>query len=98
MSNASSILNKVHNGLAVLIDVRSKLEYKMGHAEQSQNIPLDRVGSYNEVGKDTELYVYCASGARSGSAEQILRGQGFTNVKNVGGLGDWRAMGGAIVR
>lgn len=98
MNTASNILEKVHKGLAVLIDVRSKLEYKMGHAENAQNIPLGQVGSYNEVGKDTEIYVYCASGGRSGSAERILRQQGFTNVQNIGGVGNWRAMGGTIVR
>ena len=98
MNNAATILQKVHNDQAVLIDVRSKLEYKMGHAEGAQNIPLDKIGANIGVDKDTEVYLYCASGARSSSAEQVLRQKGFTNVHNIGGIGNWRAAGGTIVK
>jgi rhodanese-related sulfurtransferase len=35
---------------------------------------------------DREIIVYCASGARSAYAQQVLMSHGFTNVKNGGGI------------
>ncbi len=98
MDNAEIILKKVQENKAILLDVRSPLEYKMGHAEGSQNVPLDKVGTFNTVSNDSEIYLYCASGSRSSSAEGILRQNGFTNLHNIGGLGNWSASGGKVVR
>ena len=52
------------------------------------NIPLDEVESrIAEFGsRERKIIVYCASGGRSGYAEQILKGYGFRNVENGGGI------------
>ena len=42
--------------------------------------------------------VYCASGGRSGRAAQMLQQMGYDQVHNVGGLGDWIAGGGQVVK
>ena len=73
---------------AVLLDVRTPEEYRSGHIPGSKNIPLqtiDRVGSVAE-NKDTTLYVYCQSGARSRQAAGMLKQMGYTNVNNIGGI------------
>ena len=73
---------------AVLLDVRTPEEYRSGHIPGSKNIPLqtiDRVGSVAE-NKDTALYVYCQSGARSRQAAGMLKQMGYTNVNNIGGI------------
>ena len=73
---------------AVLIDVRLPEEYEEGHIPGSKNIPLqaiDKVASVAE-NKDTVLYVYCQSGARSRQATSMLQGMGYTNVNNIGGI------------
>ncbi len=73
---------------AVLLDVRTPEEYRSGHIPGSKNIPLqtiDRVGSVAE-NKDTALYVYCHSGARSRQAAGVLKQMGYTNVNNIGGI------------
>ena len=73
---------------AVLLDVRTPSEYGNGHIPGSQNVPLqviDKVVSVVE-NKDTMLYVYCQSGARSRQAIRILQGMGYTNVNNIGGI------------
>ena len=73
---------------AVLLDVRTPEEYRGGHIPGSRNIPLqtiDRVGSVAE-NKDTALYVYCQSGARSRQAAGMLKQMGYTNVNNIGGI------------
>ena len=73
---------------AVLLDVRTSEEYRGGHIPGSKNVPLqviDKVVSVVE-NKDTMLYVYCQSGARSRQATRILQGMGYTNVNNIGGI------------
>ncbi|MBR3755828.1 MAG: rhodanese-like domain-containing protein [Firmicutes bacterium] len=73
---------------AVLLDVRTPQEFKSGHIPQSKNIPLQTIEKVSSVvkNKDTALYVYCQSGARSRQAASALKGMGYTNVKNIGGI------------
>ncbi|HCL03831.1 MAG TPA: rhodanese-like domain-containing protein, partial [Lachnoclostridium phytofermentans] len=39
--------------------------------------------------KNSILYIYCQSGARSARACQILSAKGYTNVYNLGGIMGW---------
>ena len=73
---------------AVLLDVRSPQEYREGHIPGSQNVPLQQLDQVQEVTekKDTVLYVYCRSGARSRQAVSLLKHMGYTNVHNIGGI------------
>ncbi len=73
---------------AVLLDVRSPQEYREGHIPGSQNVPLQQLDKVEEVteNKDTILYVYCRSGARSRQAVSLLKHMGYTNVHNIGGI------------
>jgi rhodanese-related sulfurtransferase len=43
------------------------------------------------------IVVYCASGARSARAAQLLADLGYGPVSNLGGLGDWKSGGGKVV-
>ena len=73
---------------AVLLDVRTPEEYRNGHIPGSKNVSLqtiDRIGAVVE-NKDTALYVYCQSGARSRQAAGMLKQMGYTNVNNIGGI------------
>ena len=73
---------------AVLLDVRTPQEYRDGHIPGSKNVPLqsiDKVVSVTED-KDTVLYVYCQSGARSRQATGMLQQMGYRNVNNLGGI------------
>lgn len=72
----------------ILLDVRSEQEYKEGHVPGSQNIPLQLIDRAESVikDKDTPLFVYCYSGARSGQAVKMLKKMGYTDVKNIGGI------------
>ena len=77
---------------AVLIDVRTPEEYSEGHIPESRNVPLqtlDRVVNYVK-NKDTELFVYCHSGARSRQAAAMLGRMGYTRVNNIGGISSYR--------
>ena len=70
----------------IIIDVREPSEYASGHADGAINIPPSALMSGAEqiagLPKDTEIILYCLSGARSNVATHILRAQGFTNVVN----------------
>ena len=74
---------------AVLLDVRTTEEYKMGHIPGSKNLPLQEIDKIAFVVSDytTPLFVYCLSGARSGRAASILKKMGYLDVKNIGGIG-----------
>ena len=73
---------------AVLLDVREKDEYEEEHIPESVNIPLSNLEKIQDMhyAKDTPLFVYCHSGRRSGVAVMMLRGLGYTNAKNIGGI------------
>lgn len=76
---------------AAIIDVRTPEEFSAGHIEGAHNIPLDQIDVALKVIKDPNapLYLYCRSGARSGSATKFLQSKGYANVTNMGGIMSW---------
>ena len=77
---------------AVLLDVRTPEEYIEGHIPESKNVPLQTLDKIRTVveNKDTELFVYCYSGARSRQAAAALGQMGYTKVNNIGGISSYR--------
>ena len=74
---------------AVLIDVRSSMEYEQGHLNNSINIDVDAIESVIESkveDKDTKIIVYCRSGNRSATAANTLINLGYTNVYDLGAM------------
>ena len=73
---------------AVLLDVRTPEEYRGGHIPGSKNVPLHQIEKIESIAekKETPLFVYCQSGARSRQAASALARMGYTNVKNLGGI------------
>ena len=69
---------------AVLLDVRSEQEYKDGHIEGSINLPINRLPTIS-LAKDTPIFAYCFSGARSRRAAAFLKKAGYDAV-NIGGI------------
>ena len=73
----------------LVIDVRTPGEFRSGAFPEAINIPLDDLMAGNvELGNnmEREIIVYCASGARSAYAQQVLKSRGFANVINGGGI------------
>ncbi|MBN4053790.1 rhodanese-like domain-containing protein [Haliea sp. AH-315-K21] len=78
---------------SVWIDVRTIEEYNDDHIAGDLNMPLadiDVAEFSSMFSKDDEINLYCRSGNRAGQAKQILEAAGFTNVNNMGGIGDAR--------
>ncbi len=80
------------NKNAILLDVRTREEYASGHIEGSRNLPLDEIDRADSVIKDknTPLYVHCLIGGRSARAAAYLKGKGYKNVHDIGGIGSYR--------
>lgn len=77
----------------VLIDVRTEDEYRQGHINGSVNIPLDRLPGVFEKkvpDKNSRIFVYCLSGARSAQGCGWMEQKGYKNVTNIGGISSWR--------
>ena len=55
---------------AILLDVRTPEEYRGGHIPGSKNLPLQQIEKIESIAekKETPLFVYCQSGARSRQA------------------------------
>lgn len=76
------------------IDVRTKDEYKGGHAKGAKNIPLDIVTEQVDKLKGYErVYVICQSGGRSARAVDALSSLGVNAINVAGGTIAWRAAG-----
>ena len=75
----------------LVVDVRSKLEFWLGHLPGAVRIPVDRmpgaVQEHQGVSADSTILLYCASGARSAAAAACLRAAGFRKVIDAGGMG-----------
>ncbi len=94
---------KVAKGEAILIDVREMDEIKDGMAAPAIWLSTSEIkgkGSrYAEImkglPKDKQIYVYCASGGRSGRFVEQLKEQGY-KAENLGGFADWRDAGKSV--
>lgn len=77
---------------AVLLDVRTAQEYAQGRIPKSQNIPLQELSRAGGViaDRNTPIFVYCLSGARSKQAVSMLKNMGYTDVTNIGGISGYR--------
>lgn len=76
-----------------LVDVRTPDEYSLGNIDGSVNIPLDDMRErLDEIPADKPVLVYCGVGLRGYLASNILKENGFADVKNlIGGLKTYKA-------
>jgi rhodanese-related sulfurtransferase len=95
---------RVRAGEALLIDVREPGEWAEGVAQHAKLLSLgDLTGSRAQwqplltEASGREIFLYCASGGRSGMAVRILAAEGF-RAANTGGLRDWASFGWPIVK
>ena len=88
-------LAKEKNG--ILLDVRTPGEVAAAHVAGASVIDIGDPQFRRKVGlmqKDRPVFVYCASGSRSRSAVNQMKGLGFTQLYNLkGGLMAWKRAG-----
>ena len=75
------------DGSVTLLDTRTVGEFRRGHIEGFQNIPVDELRErISEITPGKPVYVICQSGLRSYIATRILEGYGFEAYNFAGGF------------
>jgi sulfur-carrier protein adenylyltransferase/sulfurtransferase len=74
-----------------LIDVREPHEYQIARIPGARLIPLGELPKHlQELNPEAEIVAHCKSGARSQKAVDLLKQNGFRNVRNMtGGILAW---------
>jgi phage shock protein E len=84
----NGLAEKINKG-ALILDVRTENEYKMGHIDGSINISLGTIRErYVELDTSKTYITCCSHGLRSVKVETILKEKGFKNVFNGGAWSD----------
>ena len=77
----------------IIIDARTIEEFSEGHIEGAILIPEYEISQRAEKelpDKEQLILVYCRSGRRSKIAARALADLGYTNVREFGGIIDWK--------
>lgn len=75
----------------LLIDVREKEEFELGHIPSAKNIPLSDIEDYSDnLPTDKPIYFICKSGNRSAHAVSLLDYLDIKSGVNIrGGMLSW---------
>ena len=77
----------------IILDVRTPGEFASGHIQNAINIPNEAISTTEPIelsDKSQLILVYCRSGRRSKEAAKKLAKMGYTNIKEFGGIIDWK--------
>lgn len=99
--NKLSVKEASNHAEALVLDVRTPLEYRELHVPDSVLLPLQDVtaGKVKELAGDRPVHVLCRSGNRASSAADILVSAGVENVSVLdGGILAWESEGLPVVR
>ncbi len=79
-------LAKDNSKKRLFIDVRSTEEFRQGSIQGFKNIPLHLLPlKMNDLSKESQIVLLCASGSRSMQAAMYLSQQGYHDIVNVRG-------------
>jgi hydroxyacylglutathione hydrolase len=89
------LVDSIQKHRVSLIDVRSDVEWEVGHIEQATHMFLGQLPSFLErLPRDEKIVVQCQGGARSAIGVSVLQAAGFKDVVNLsGGFNAWKAAG-----
>lgn len=77
----------INKNIDLVIDIRTKLEYNLGHYPNAINIPVTSISkdSTKDINKNQHILVYCNTGQRARKASEMLNKLGFNNVYYIAG-------------
>ena len=82
----TEVLRLIEEENAQLVDVLPEAEYTETHIPGAINIPLAELQQrLDEIPRDQQIVVVCASGSRSISGSEVLGYAGFSEVYNLNG-------------
>ncbi len=76
------------NTIDIVLDVRTKMEYTLGHYPEALNIPTGILAEQVETmipDKKARILIYCNTGQRARWATDVLRAKGYKNVVYITG-------------
>ncbi len=77
-----------NNEFDVVLDVRTNMEYNLGHYPNAKHIPVTMIQERvpNEIPyRSTRILVYCNTGQRARKASETLLSLGYKNVRYIAG-------------
>ena len=83
----------------VLLDVRERNEWNLGHLPNAIHIPRGSMETKVEalIPRDKHVVIYCQSGNRSAFAAETLQEMGYEDVASMsGGIREWADIGGEV--
>ena len=83
-----NLSEKIERG-GVILDVRTKREFKTGHIKGALNIPLSKLSTDSiPIAKNAVIITVCSHGLRSVKAVERLKERGYSNAFNGGAWSD----------
>lgn len=88
-------LHSISNDLpkdSIIVDVRTEMEFDLGHVPDSVNIPHDILQIHSSRFRQYDtVYLYCKTGVRALLASKILEKENIKNIKVVDkdGMPEW---------
>ncbi len=77
-----------------ILDVRTAEEFQSGHIANALQANIINTKEFEDrvqhLDKNSVIYVYCQSGGRSASAQNILMQRGYKVVNLEGGMSNWK--------
>ncbi|MBF0787665.1 MULTISPECIES: rhodanese-like domain-containing protein [unclassified Streptococcus] len=91
------VVAAVKNG-AKCYDVRSFIEYQLGHVEVAEHYPLATLGrqEFPALVHEVPIYLYSSDSRSSAQAATLLRDEGFQYVYDLGSLDQVKAIGAVL--
>ena len=106
--DVNEAIEKHKNSSALFIDVRDSSDIaKTGSISWSLKIQRgliefvadEATALYNDtLKKDSEIILVCGAGGQAALTGKTLIDMGYTNVSNVGAIGDWEKNGGPMTK
>ena len=92
--DAAAFSQKTAETGVIVLDVRTAVEYMVGHIQGAININVEDPSFESEIAKldkSATYAVYCQSGRRSGIAVEAMHHAGFSDLFNLtNGIIDWQ--------
>jgi rhodanese-related sulfurtransferase len=91
-----TLLRRVRDGSALLLDVRPEAEFRTGHLRGALSIPLDQLRRrLSELPQNRQIVAYCRGPycLFASDAVRTLRRNGFNAIRYEEGVSDWLVAG-----
>jgi rhodanese-related sulfurtransferase/predicted transcriptional regulator len=92
------LLERLHRGDVVVVDVRPRAEYAAGHLPGAVHVPPDQLDLLDALPADRDIVAYCRGPycVYADDAVRRLQAQGRRAARLADGLPEWRSTGGPV--